>query len=141
LRTPQDAAAAHAAGARFAVSPGYNSTLAKTCQNLGMELLPGVATASEIMQACEDGYSFLKFFPAMAAGGPNLLKAWAGVFPDIRFCPTGGITAASAPQLLALPNVLCVGGSWLTPVDAMQHQDWSRITNLAREAARLRPGN
>jgi 2-dehydro-3-deoxyphosphogluconate aldolase/(4S)-4-hydroxy-2-oxoglutarate aldolase len=77
----------------------------------------------------------------MAAGGPNLLKAWAGVFPDIRFCPTGGITASTAPQLLALPNVLCVGGSWLTPVDAMQQQDWSRITNLAREAARLRPGN
>jgi 2-dehydro-3-deoxyphosphogluconate aldolase/(4S)-4-hydroxy-2-oxoglutarate aldolase len=140
LRSPRDAAIAHAAGAQFAVSPGYNTNLVQACEDLDLQLLPGVATASEIMTASEAGFSFLKFFPAMAAGGPNLLKAWAGVFPDIQFCPTGGITPASAPELLDLPNVLCVGGSWLTPNAAMQKSDWPQITRLAREAIQLRPG-
>lgn len=137
LRTPKDAEVASAAGARFAVSPGFSPILARACEDQDLPLLPGVATASEIMQASEAGFSFLKFFPAMQAGGPAMLKAWSSVFPDIHFCPTGGITAANAPQLLALPNVLCVGGSWLTPTELMQSSDWLGITSLAHEASQL----
>ena len=97
-----------------------------------------MATGSEIMMAQEDGYSALKFFPAMQAGGADMLKAWQGPFGDVRFCPTGGITAAIAPALLALPNVACVGGSWLTPGDAVARGEWERITRLATEAAALK---
>jgi Entner-Doudoroff aldolase len=97
-----------------------------------------VATASEVMQAQADGYDFLKFFPATAAGGIPLLKAWAGPFHDVAFCPTGGITAETAPAFLALPNVKVCGGSWLTPQDAVEAQDWGRITQLARATQRLR---
>ena len=138
LRSAGDARSAHAAGARFGVSPGYSGAVAEECRALGLPLLPGVATASEVMQAVDDGYRFLKFFPASAAGGPALLKAWASPFGDVSFCPTGGITIDSAPEWLALPNVKVVGGSWLTPADALATGDWDRITRLAREASTLR---
>lgn len=137
IRSAADAKAALAAGARFGVSPGYTSTVGKACQDIGLPLLPGVATGSEIMQAQEDGYTELKFFPAMQAGGPNLLKAWSGPFADIKFCPTGGVSLENAPTLLALPNVVVVGGSWLTPADVMARGDWATITKLASEAAAL----
>ncbi len=137
IRSAADAKAAKAAGARFGVSPGYTSAVGNACRDLDLPLLPGVATGSEIMMAQEDGYTELKFFPAMQAGGPNLLKAWAGPFADIKFCPTGGVSLENAPQLLALPNVVVVGGSWLTPADVMARGDWAQITKLAREAAAL----
>jgi 2-dehydro-3-deoxyphosphogluconate aldolase/(4S)-4-hydroxy-2-oxoglutarate aldolase len=105
---------------------------------MGLPLLPGVATASEVMAAYADGFSFLKFFPATAAGGIPMLKALAGPFADVMFCPTGGITPETAPQFLALPNVKVCGGSWLTPQDAVDQQDWARITALARAASALR---
>jgi 2-dehydro-3-deoxyphosphogluconate aldolase / (4S)-4-hydroxy-2-oxoglutarate aldolase len=97
-----------------------------------------VSTASEVMAANADGLSVLKFFPATAAGGIPMLKALAGPFPDVAFCPTGGITPETAPQFLALPNVKVCGGSWLTPQDAVDAKDWARITRLAQEAGRLR---
>ncbi|HEY9067500.1 MAG TPA: keto-deoxy-phosphogluconate aldolase, partial [Burkholderiaceae bacterium] len=108
------------------------------CRNVGLPLLPGVASASEVMAANADGFDFLKFFPAMQAGGIPMLKALAGPFTDIVFCPTGGITAETAPQFLALPNVKVCGGSWLTPADAVAAKDWARITRLAKEASALR---
>jgi 2-dehydro-3-deoxyphosphogluconate aldolase/(4S)-4-hydroxy-2-oxoglutarate aldolase len=138
IRSVQDAEAAKDAGCRFGVSPGYDSDIGHACRNMGLPLLPGVATASEVMAANADGYSFLKFFPATAAGGIPLLKALAGPFADVAFCPTGGITLATAPQFLALPNVKVCGGSWLTPQDAVDAKDWARITQLAREATALR---
>lgn len=137
LRSAADARAAADAGARFAVSPGYTPALGQACRDLRLPLLPGVATGSEVMMCQEDGLSELKFFPAMQAGGAAMLKAWSGPFTDIRFCPTGGVTAANAADLLALPNVVCVGGSWLVPADALARGDWARITQLAREAAAL----
>lgn len=137
IRSAADAKAALAAGARFGVSPGYTTTVGKTCQDIGLPLLPGVATGSEIMTAQEDGFTELKFFPAMQAGGPNLLKAWAGPFTDIKFCPTGGVSLENAPTLLALPNVVVVGGSWLTPNDVMARGEWARITEMASEACKL----
>ncbi|KKW67072.1 keto-deoxy-phosphogluconate aldolase [Lampropedia cohaerens] len=137
VRTPADVTSAAAAGARFAVSPGYCGTLGAACREAGLPLLPGVATASEIMQAAHDGHEVLKFFPAVPAGGAALLKAWHGPFGDIRFCPTGGISAENVGQFLALPNVACVGGSWLVPDDAVRAGDWRRITELAREASAL----
>ncbi len=138
VRSVADAQAARDAGCRFAVSPGYLSDVGVACRSLGLPLLPGVASASEVMQANSDGYSFLKFFPASAAGGIPLLKALAGPFPDVVFCPTGGITRETAGQYLALPNVRVCGGSWLTPHDAVEARDWARITQLARESAALR---
>lgn len=138
VRGTADAKDAQAAGSRFAVSPGYTAELGRACRDLHLPLLPGVATASEVMAAQADGLHFLKFFPATAAGGIPMLKALAGPFPDVQFCPTGGITASTAPQFLALPNVPVCGGSWLTPADAVQAGDWARITALAREAAALR---
>jgi 2-dehydro-3-deoxyphosphogluconate aldolase/(4S)-4-hydroxy-2-oxoglutarate aldolase len=109
----------------------------QACRDHGLSLLPGVATGSEIMMAQEDGYSELKFFPAMQAGGPNMLKAWSGPFFDVKFCPTGGVTQQNANDLLSLPNVACVGGSWLVPADALAKGDWARIEALAREASQL----
>ena len=138
VRSPADAKAAAMAGARFAVSPGYTHGVGKACHELELPLLPGVATGSEIMAAQEDGYTALKFFPAMQAGGLAMLKAWQGPFGDVKFCPTGGITAANAAEFLGLANVVCVGGSWLTPGDAVARGDWARITQLAREAVALR---
>ncbi len=140
VRSAADAQAARNAGCRFAVSPGYRQEIGQACRNIDLPLLPGVATASEVMAANADGYFFLKFFPASAAGGVVMLKAFAGPFGDVHFCPTGGITLASAPQFLALPNVKVCGGSWLTPADAVAAGDWGRITELAREATALRQG-
>jgi 2-dehydro-3-deoxyphosphogluconate aldolase/(4S)-4-hydroxy-2-oxoglutarate aldolase len=137
VRSAADAQAAALAGARFAVSPGYTHAIGKACHELGLALLPGVATGSEILLAQEDGYTALKFFPAMQAGGPAMLKAWHGPFGDVRFCPTGGVTAQNAREFLAVPNVACVGGSWLTPADALASGDWARVTRLATEAAAL----
>lgn len=138
LRSPADAQAALDAGSRFGVSPGYTAALGAACRRIGLPLLPGVATASEVMAAQADGLGFLKFFPAVQAGGVAMLKALAGPFPDVGFCPTGGITAETAPQFLALPNVPVCGGSWLTPADAVADRDWARITRLARAAQALR---
>jgi 2-dehydro-3-deoxyphosphogluconate aldolase/(4S)-4-hydroxy-2-oxoglutarate aldolase len=134
VRSPHDAAAAVKAGARFAVSPGYTPAVGQACKDLGLPLLPGVATGSEIMMAQEGGYTELKFFPAMQAGGSAMLKAWSGPFFDVKFCPTGGVTQQNANDLLSLPNVACVGGSWLVPADALAQGDWARIEKLAREA-------
>lgn len=139
LRSTADVRAALDAGCRFGVSPGYLPALGAACRDAGLPLLPGVATASEVMAAQADGFDFLKFFPAEAAGGVPLLRAWSGPFPDVRFCPTGGISLASAPSYLALAQVPVCGGSWLTPADALRQRDWARITRLAREAAQLRP--
>ena len=138
VRSAADAQAAKNAGCTFAVSPGYTSTIGNACREIGLPLLPGTATGSEVMQANADGYFFLKFFPAMQAGGIAMLKALAGPFTDVVFCPTGGITLASAPEFLALSNVKVCGGSWLTPADAVAAKDWARITTLAREASALR---
>jgi len=138
LRSAADVRAAQAAGSAFGVSPGYTAALGAACRDVGLPLLPGVATASEVMAAQADGIHFLKFFPATAAGGLPMLKALAGPFPDVVFCPTGGITAQTAPQFLALPNVKVCGGTWLTPADAVAAADWGRITQLAREASALR---
>jgi len=138
VRSAADAQAAAMAGARFAVSPGYTHAVGKACRDLELPLLPGVATGSEIMAAQQDGYTALKFFPAIQAGGLAMLKAWQGPFGDVKFCPTGGITAVNAPDFLALAHVVCVGGSWLTPADALAQGDWARITQLARDAAALR---
>ena len=137
VRSPHDAAAAVKAGARFAVSPGYTPAVGQACKDLGLPLLPGVATGSEIMMAQEGGYTELKFFPAMQAGGPAMLKAWSGPFFDVKFCPTGGVTPGNALDFLSLPNVACVGGSWLVPADALAQGDWARIEKLAREASQL----
>ena len=138
IRSVADAEAAKDAGCRFGVSPGYSTHVGHACRNMGLPLLPGVATASEVMAANADGYNFLKFFPATAAGGIPMLKALAGPFPDVLFCPTGGITPETAPQFLALANVKVCGGSWLTPQDAVDAGDWARITQLARAATALR---
>ena len=137
IRSAADAQASAMAGARFGVSPGYTHAVGKTCHDIGLPLLPGVVTGSEIMQAQEDGYTQLKFFPAMQAGGIAMLKAWQGPFGDVLFCPTGGVNAGNASELLALGNVACVGGSWLTPEDAILAGDWARITALARAASGL----
>jgi len=140
IRSAADAHAAKSAGSAFGVSPGYTTAVGAACRDVGLPLLPGVATAGEVMAAMADGLEFLKFFPATAAGGIPLLKALAGPFPDVAFCPTGGITLQSAPQFLALSNVKVCGGSWLTPADAVARGDWARITELAREAAALPRG-
>ena len=138
LRSVADVIAAKNAGCQFGVSPGYTDAIGAACHEHGLPLLPGVSTASEVMQANAGGYTFLKLFPAVAVGGINLLKALGGPFPDVVFCPTGGISLETAPQFLALPNVKVCGGSWLTPQDAVDGKDWARITRLAAEAAALR---
>ena len=138
IRSAADAQAALDAGSCFAVSPGYTAEVGAACRRIGLPLLPGVATASEVMAANADGLHFLKFFPAMQAGGLAMLNALGGPFTDTVFCPTGGISLASAPQFLALANVKVCGGSWLTPPDAVASGDWTRITRLAREAQALR---
>ena len=137
VRSRADAQAAARAGARFAVSPGYTTAVGQACRDAGLALLPGVATASEILQAQEDGFTELKFFPAMQAGGPAMLKAWSGPFFDVKFCPTGGVTPQNAAEFLALSNVVCVGSTWLVPADALASGDWARITRLAGEARAL----
>ena len=137
VRSPADAAAAAKAGAQFAVSPGYTRAMGQACRDHGLSLLPGVATGSDIMMAQEDGYTELKFFPAMQAGGPAMLKAWSGPFFDVKFCPTGGVTPGNAADFFSLSNVACVGGSWLVPADALAQGDWARIEALAREACQI----
>lgn len=138
IRSVADAKDAKNAGCRFGVSPGYTREIGRACLDIGLPLLPGVATASEVLQAGADGYVFLKLFPATAVGGIPLLKALHGPFPDIAFCPTGGITVETAPQFLALPNVKVCGGSWLTPAEAVAAKDWARVTALAKQAGALR---
>ena len=138
VRTRADAQAAANAGSRFAVSPGYTSAVGQACRDVGLALLPGVASGSEIMMVQEDGFTQLKFFPALQAGGPAMLKAWSGPFFDVQFCPTGGVTLQNAPEFLALPNVVCVGGSWLVPADAVAAGDWARVTALAQATHALR---
>jgi 2-dehydro-3-deoxyphosphogluconate aldolase/(4S)-4-hydroxy-2-oxoglutarate aldolase len=137
IRSVVDAQRARDAGCVFGVSPGYSHDIGTYCRNIGLPLLPGVASASEVMAANADGYDFLKFFPAAAAGGIAMLKALAGPFPDVAFCPTGGITLETAPGYLALSNVKVCGGSWLTPADAVAAKDWKRITALAKQAGAL----
>jgi 2-dehydro-3-deoxyphosphogluconate aldolase / (4S)-4-hydroxy-2-oxoglutarate aldolase len=138
ITTPDQAELAAAAGAQFLVSPGLTPSLLAAMQDTGLPFLPGTATASEVLAALEAGCTELKCFPAEAAGGAAYLKAIGGPLPTARFCPTGGITLAAAPTYLALPNVGCVGGTWLTPADALAVGDWARVTALAAEAAALR---
>ena len=126
------------AGAQFGVSPGLTPALANAVQSAALPFLPGVASASELMAALAAGFDTCKLFPAEAVGGIKLLQALAGPFADARFCPTGGITPANAADYLALPNVLAVGGSWLTPKAAVAAQDWTEITRLAQAAGALR---
>jgi 2-dehydro-3-deoxyphosphogluconate aldolase/(4S)-4-hydroxy-2-oxoglutarate aldolase len=137
LLTPADVKAAKAAGARFGVSPGATERIIAACEDEGLPLLPGAATASEIMALLEKGYTVQKFFPAEQAGGAAYLKSIGSPIPQVSFCPTGGISLKIAPDYLALKNVLCVGGSWVAPKEAMARGDWAAITALAREAAAL----
>jgi 2-dehydro-3-deoxyphosphogluconate aldolase/(4S)-4-hydroxy-2-oxoglutarate aldolase len=132
-------AAAREAGAVFGVSPGLTPALIEAARRSGLPLLPGVMTPSEVMAAREAGFRQLKLFPAVPAGGVGMLNAIAGPLSDVTFCPTGGISQDTAPQFLACKNVACVGGSWLTPKDAMRAGDWEQIQALAAAASALRP--
>lgn len=138
ITTPAHAKEALEAGAQFLVSPGATRSLLHAMQDTGLPFLPGTATASEVLAALEAGCREMKFFPAEASGGTAYLTSVASPIPAARFCPTGGITLASAPSYLALSNVGCVGGSWITPADALAAGDWDRVTRLAAEAASLR---
>ncbi len=137
ITTPDQAKQAADAGSRFLVSPGATPGLLAAMHDTGLPFLPGTASVSEVLAVLETGVTEMKFFPAEAAGGAAYLKSIASPVPAARFCPTGGITLASAPTYLALPNVGCVGGSWITPMDAIAAGDWARIETLAREAAAL----
>ncbi|MGA5066116.1 bifunctional 4-hydroxy-2-oxoglutarate aldolase/2-dehydro-3-deoxy-phosphogluconate aldolase [Streptomyces exfoliatus] len=132
-----DVADAVGAGARFLVSPGWTERLLGAMGDSGVPFLPGVSTASEVVALLERGVDTMKFFPAEAAGGVPYLKSLAGPLPRARFCPTGGVSLASAPAYLSLPNVGCVGGTWMLPSDALAARDWARVESLAREASRL----
>lgn len=134
LTEPSQFRAVSNAGAQFAVSPGFSPELSDAAAEAGLFYLPGVATASEVIAAHARGHSFLKFFPAEAAGGVPMLSALGGPFPDIQFCPTGGISDLQLEKYLALRNVLCVGGAWVAPRDLVKARDWGAITALAREA-------
>lgn len=134
----QNVADTVAAGARFLVSPGWTDALLDAMKTSGVPFLPGVSTTSEVVALLERGITEMKFFPAEAAGGTAYLKALSAPLPQARFCPTGGISPASAPSYLALPNVGCVGGSWMVPRDAVAAKDWARVERLAGEAAALR---
>ncbi|WP_328539056.1 bifunctional 4-hydroxy-2-oxoglutarate aldolase/2-dehydro-3-deoxy-phosphogluconate aldolase [Streptomyces sp. NBC_00344] len=136
--TPDAVTGSVAAGSRFLVSPGWSERLIGSMRDSGVPFLPGVSTTSEVVTLLERGITELKFFPAEAAGGTAYLKSLGGPLPQARFCPTGGISAASAPSYLALPNVGCVGGSWMLPPDAIAARDWDRVEELARVAAGLR---
>ncbi|MER6495399.1 bifunctional 4-hydroxy-2-oxoglutarate aldolase/2-dehydro-3-deoxy-phosphogluconate aldolase [Streptomyces griseorubiginosus] len=140
--TPQQVQESVAAGARFLVSPGWTDVLLQAMRESGVPFLPGVSTASEVVALLERGVTEMKFFPAEAAGGTAYLKSLSGPLPQARFCPTGGIGAGNAPAYLNLPNVGCVGGTWMLPADAIAARDWGRVEALAREASqleRLRP--
>ncbi|MBT3150815.1 bifunctional 4-hydroxy-2-oxoglutarate aldolase/2-dehydro-3-deoxy-phosphogluconate aldolase [Streptomyces sp. CHD11] len=136
--TPGQAGEAVSAGARFLVSPGWTDVLLEAMRASGVPFLPGVSTTSEVVALLERGVREMKFFPARAAGGTAYLKSLAGPLPQARFCPTGGIGPDSAPDYLALPNVGCVGGSWMLPAEAVAARDWARIEALARQASELR---
>lgn len=138
LTQPEEFAAARDAGAVFGVSPGLTPALVAAAKSSGLPLLPGVMTPSEVMVARELGFKQLKLFPAVPAGGVGMLNGIGGPLPDVMFCPTGGISQETAAQFLALKNVACVGGSWLTPKDAMLAGDWARITEIAQAASALR---
>ncbi len=133
-----DVAAAKSAGAEFAVSPGCTDALIDACEAAELPLLPGVSSAGEAMRALERGYDMLKFFPAEQAGGAPFLKALSSPLPQISFCPTGGVSPSNAIDYLKLPNVLCVGGSWVLGGDAVEKGDWAAIEELARLASRLK---
>ncbi len=139
VMSQEDLSHAANAGAAFAISPGSTRELLTAGASFRIPYLPAVSTASELMTALAAGYSHFKLFPANVAGGLGALKAFYGPFPDARFCPTGGVTPQTAGSYLEQPNVLCVGGSWLTPGDLLKSRDWQRIESLAREAAALRP--
>ena len=138
LLTPADVKAAKAAGAKFGVSPGATQRLLEACAEYDLPILPGAATASEIMALLEMGFSTLKFFPAEQAGGAAYLKSIGSPIPQVKFCPTGGISLKNAGDYLSLKNILCVGGSWVAPKEAMAAGDWAAITKLAAEARALR---
>jgi 2-dehydro-3-deoxyphosphogluconate aldolase/(4S)-4-hydroxy-2-oxoglutarate aldolase len=138
ITRPEDFERARKAGAVFGVSPGLTPELVAAAKDGGLPLLPGVMTPTDVIAARAAGFTELKLFPAQQAGGIGMLKALGGPFPDVTFCPTGGVSAATAPDFLALKNVACVGGSWLTPADAVASGDWARITSLAQQAATLR---
>lgn len=140
IRNGEQMARSVDAGCRFMVSPGAAPRLLDAAEGLPIPLLPGTATPTEAMAAADRGYTFLKFFPAEAMGGPQALKSFASPLPDISFCPTGGIDLRNAGSYLALPNVVCVGGSWVVPGEAVASRDFKRIEGLAREAAALRRG-
>ena len=130
---------ARAAGAQFGVSPGATPALLQAARDSGWPFLPGTMTPSEVMAAMAAGFTAMKFFPAVPAGGVAMLSALHGPFPQLRFCPTGGISPATAPEFLRLRNVSCIGGSWLAPRDKVQAGDWAAITTLAQHAANLKP--
>lgn len=136
--TAHDAARAKAAGAKFAVAPGATPGLIAACVARDLPLMPGAATATEAMALLEQGFTMLKFFPAEAAGGRSMLSSLAGPLPQAQFCPTGGITTENAAGYLVLPNVRCVGGSWIAPAEMIAARDWDGITARARTAASLR---
>lgn len=136
--TPEQVGEAVAAGARFLVSPGWTDVLLEAMRASGVPYLPGVSTTSEVVALLERGVREMKFFPAQAAGGTAYLRSLAGPLPQARFCPTGGVGPDTAPDYLALPNVGCVGGSWMLPADAVATRDWARIEGLARQASELR---
>ncbi|MFF0158106.1 bifunctional 4-hydroxy-2-oxoglutarate aldolase/2-dehydro-3-deoxy-phosphogluconate aldolase [Streptomyces sp. NPDC005263] len=136
--TPSQVTESVAAGARFLVSPGWTDVLLDAMRESGVPFLPGVSTTSEVVALLERGVREMKFFPAEAAGGTAYLRSLAGPLPQARFCPTGGVGPGNAPEYLALPNVGCVGGTWMLPQDAIQARDWARVEALAREAAGLR---
>jgi 2-dehydro-3-deoxyphosphogluconate aldolase / (4S)-4-hydroxy-2-oxoglutarate aldolase len=138
LTRAQDFAAAARAGAQFGVSPGLTAELAEAARKASFPLLPGIMTPTELIAGLGWGFDTFKLFPAQQAGGINMLKALGGPFPEVKFCPTGGITRATAPDFLALPNVACVGGSWVAPPDRVRAGDWAEIEALARDAATLR---
>ena len=140
LLTPADVKAAKAAGAQFGVSPGATDRLIGACEDEGLPLLPGAVTATEVMVLLERGYDVQKFFPAESVGGAAALKALGAPIPQVRFCPTGGISPANVGDYLSLRTVLCVGGSWVAPADAIAARDWARIEALARQAAARSPG-
>ncbi|WP_028201936.1 bifunctional 4-hydroxy-2-oxoglutarate aldolase/2-dehydro-3-deoxy-phosphogluconate aldolase [Paraburkholderia nodosa] len=137
ITKPEHCALAKQAGAQFGVSPGLTREIHQASLDAGLPLLPGVMTPTDIIVAMELGYEIVKFFPAVPAGGLNMLQAFHGPFPTLKFCPTGGISAESAPTFLALPNVVCVGGSWLTPKAAISAQNWDEVTRLAHAASEL----
>lgn len=137
LLTAADVAAARAAGARFGVSPGATPELLSACEAADLPILPGAATASEVMALLARGYTTAKFFPAENIGGAPVLKSLGGPLPQVSFCPTGGVSPGNAASYLALDNVLCVGGSWVAPRDLVARGDWAGITALARTAAAL----